>query len=342
VTVNATNEIRYKVAQNFKQMIALQLNDTSDYAVIVGRTGGLTPYRCKGRGLINQGKVYEFQTAYCKSAENQTDFLKNVCAEQAAGAKSFALRIPVLPDIVNLEYLKNEEISLEKIPLGVDKKTLKAECFDCSKRVIYPVASQELSQTVSFAEELLSVLSKVNAGITLVDPDKLLSEQAGEHCRCIRGNPEGFVRELFADMVARNNDYVDSGMNVAVLDRYEEKILVVMGVKRLLDQLTEDGRDKFAVLTENARAIYGIHMILLESAQEYSHYTYESWYKRHVSGTEGLWIGDGIADQAVLKLSKYTPELYEEIGCQYGYLIRGSRRMLIKLVSSGSEEEQDG
>ncbi len=52
-----------------------------------------------------------------------------------------------------------------------------------------------------------------------------------------------------------------------------------------------------------------------------------------MKGTEGLWIGDGVADQYVLKCNKVTALLYEEIGDGFGYLFNHGRPVRIKLLS---------
>ena len=65
---------------------------------------------------------------------------------------------------------------------------------------------------------------------------------------------------------------------------------------------------------------------------------YENWYKKQITGTEGLWIGDGLTDQYVLKISKLTRELYEEIGTDFGYLCTHGKPQLIKVLGAGEGE----
>ena len=43
VTAVSTNAVRYKTQQNFKTLMTMQLNDPSDYPIIVGKTDGLVP-----------------------------------------------------------------------------------------------------------------------------------------------------------------------------------------------------------------------------------------------------------------------------------------------------------
>lgn len=339
VTANAVNAVRYKTSQNFKQVLTMQLNDASDYSTIVGKTEGIIPSRYKGRGLVNLGRVYEFQTAYCGKADNEQEYIRNFCLELAQNATDVARRIPILPEVVNSEYLVNEQVSGRHIPVGIAKKTLEVAGINCANKVVYPVMTQDLYQVVSFTEELLHILARSNMLVTVVDSERLLSDAVDYHCRFVNNNLEALVQEIFSDMVARNNDYKDAKLDVSVLEKYEEKIFVLVGLKHLYEQLSGDGKEKLSVLLEKAEAIYKIHFIIMDTVSQFNSYNYENWFKRHVPGSEGLWIGEGVTDQYLLKINKVTTDLYEEIGGEYGYVIRRNKPVLIKLLSSRKEDE---
>lgn len=64
------------------------------------------------------------------------------------------------------------------------------------------------------------------------------------------------------------------------------------------------------------------------------------WYKRHVSGMDGIWVGDGIANRyAALKVSKTPRGLYSELPPHFGYLVRHGKPTLVKLVVGENYEE---
>lgn len=197
-----------------------------------------------------------------------------------------------------------------------------------------------MAQAISFAEELTHVLHKASKSVTLVDSEKIFTEEISYYCRWLNSNLETFVQEVFSDMVVRNNDYKDAKLDASVLERYEEKIIVIMGIKRLYEQLSDDGKEKLSLLMEKAEAIYKIHFIMIDALHQFNSYTYEGWYKLHINGSEGLWIGDGVADQYMFKINKITTDLYDEVGSEYGYLIRRNRPILLKLLTSRKEEEE--
>ena len=63
ITASAFNDLRYRLSQNFRQKIALQLNNEDDYLNIFDGIGKKRPSHIFGRGLAKLEDIYEFQTA---------------------------------------------------------------------------------------------------------------------------------------------------------------------------------------------------------------------------------------------------------------------------------------
>lgn len=338
VTAGTTNAVRYKTQQNFKMMLTMQLNDATDYSIVVGKTDGLIPSKFKGRGLIALDRVYEFQTAYCKETDDTQEFIRNFCSELLDNATSYAKPIPVLPKVVTCDYVKPYVSGLKSIPVGVGKKNLNVATVALSNKVVMPIAAQEIYETASFIEGLATIIADTTT-TTVIDAEQVLNITGTESYACVTENYEAFVEQVFNDMVSRNNDYKDANMDTSVLDKYDEKVYILVGLKRFVDQLTTDGKDKFSTLLEKAEHFYKIRFIIAESVSQWNGFSYDAWYKRNITGTDGVWVGDGVADQYMLKVNKVTSDLYEEVGSEYGYLITRNRPTLIKLLSSRNEEE---
>lgn len=336
-TASNTNAIRYVTTQNFKTTYAMQMNDTTDYSVVLGKTDGLIPSKFKGRGLVNMGNVFEFQTAFCQDAEDMTEFLRGFCNELRANATSFAKAIPVLPEIVKCDDVQAALDGVKNIPVGITKKSLSVAAFNLSNKVVFPVVAQEIYQTAPFVEEWAKLVSEYN-NVTIFDSEQLLNIPHDIKAEIYDDEGEAFVQRLFSEMVERNNVYKDAKKSLSALEEYDTQVYVICGLKRLYEQLTDDGKEKLSVLLEKAEAIYKLHFVIVENLTEFNGFQYDAWFKRHVSGADGLWIGDGIADQYLLKVNKVTTELYEEVGEEYGYLLTKNKPVLVKLLSSNTEE----
>ena len=337
VTASNTNAIRYVIAQNFKMTMCMQLNDATDYAVVIGKTDGLIPSKHKGRGLVALDRAYEFQTAFCSDADDTFEFLRMYCAKLRENATAFARKIPVLPNIVKLSDVENNITDLKSVPVGIGKKTLNPVLCNISGRVALPVAAQDIHQTAGFLEEWLNVLCKLTK-VICVDAEQMLNTEKISGAEFIDGEYEQFVHQLFAQMVERNNTYKDAKLDPGSLEPFERKVVVLAGYKRFVRQLTPDGQEKMSLVLLKAESIYKIHFVIVDAVSDFSSYNYEEWFKRQITGADGIWVGDGVADQYMLKINKVTNELYEEIGDEYGYVLNRNRPVLVKLLSSLEEE----
>ncbi len=329
ITASSTNAVRYQIQQNFSILLTMQLNDPSDYPVVVGKTGGLIPSHCKGRGLVALDSVYEFQTAYCTDTPDTGAYLRSYCKQLRQKANRFAKPVPVLPEQVLAKDLLPQVQGAARIPVGIVKETITVASVNLANKVLFPVTSLEEADIVSFLREYLKLLPKAGKTV-LVDAAHLVGAVQG--VKTVSDNFEPFVAELFAEMVQRNNTYKDAKLDVASLDRFEERIYVIVGMKKLQQQLTDDGKDKLRLLLSKAESFYKLHFILADTVSQITDLSTEEWYRRHVSSSDGLWIGDDVTEQYLLKISRLSSSLYEPVGSSYGYLFSKGRMQLVKLL----------
>lgn len=182
-----------------------------------------------------------------------------------------------------------------------------------------------------------SIISLITETI-IVDVEQLFSEKKF-NASVINGDYEKFVQNLFFDMAERNNKYKDSKMDISSLDEYDERVYIFVGFKKMYEQLSADAKEKLNILIEKAESFYKLHFVIVESLNQFNTYSYDAWYKRQITGAEGLWVGDGVADQYMLKINKVTSDLYDENGNEYGYVFVRNKPALVKLLSQKSEEE---
>ena len=323
-TASSTTSVRFTITQNFKTQLVMQMNDPSDYAVIIGTTNGLRPMSCAGRGLVKIGEVYEFQTARCVREEDDLEYIRNFCMSLSEQMVYRAKPIPVLPKEVTAEYMSRFHYDLSGVPIGVGKKELTLSTLNLANVLIYPVVSQDSESCRPFAEELVRVISALPVRLQYWNRES---------------EPEEQVVECFDEMVKRNNDYVDSGRKIETMDKYEQRVVILYEIKEILDRLSDDGKDKFHTMLEHGRSLFGIHFVMIDSLNELKEYSYQNWYKKNFNSKDGIWLGDGVTDQYFLSIGKTKSEYYEEIGALYGYKFDKGKLTLVKLLSSETEEE---
>lgn len=336
VTAGSSNAVRYRTLQNFKTVMTMQLNDASEYSVVVGKTDGLVPAKFKGRGLVKMDDVYEFQTAYCTEEEDQQAFLRRFCSELADSARHFAKKIPILPDVVDIDHVRDSILGFDSVPMGVSKKDLDIRCVDLSSRIVFPVVGQDLKEMQPFVRELYKVLRKTGRCIVF-DAEQIWSAEDRPETDYSCEDVESVFGSVFMDMVTRNNAYKDAGLDKTVLDDVREYTCLVVGAQKLYERMSSDGRGKLVALMQNAQSFYKIHFVLVDTKMRFDVLNMNADIRRQTTGVDGLWIGDGVSDQYQINVTGSTLGYQEEIGSSFGWLVTRGRPTLIKLLSDMKE-----
>ncbi len=336
ITASSANAVRYRVAQNFSNILCLRLNDRSDYIGIFGSTDGVYPSALKGRGIFRAQRVFEFQTARCGEAAGPKE-LRAFSLDLAAKAASFAPPVPVLPARVTADFFR-EEIAPASVPVGVEKVSLQPACVDMERTVITMVLTKSLEELSPVAEGMAEQMSRLTGSVTVLDGAALVREPEDFAYQYLQSGFPGRIESLFTEMVWRNNSYKTAQKENAPLPEFEREYYVITGLSAILDSLDAEGQDKLRTLMEKARPEYGIRFLLCDSAKAMSAHSADGWYKTHITGSDGVWVGDGISEQYLMKPSKMSNSLYAEVPNHFGYLLRRGRPVLVKLIEGRRKE----
>lgn len=330
VTANAANTIRYRATQNFAGVYALQLNDTSDYIGLFSGTGGVYPSRIKGRGIFKTDRVYEFQAAHFAQDASQKA-LRDFVAELNRPNVPKAGPVPVLPERITTALFQ-ESFSAASVPVGVEKASLHTAAWDFDKSVISLILSHDMSELSAVTSGVIEQLSRLDGKITVLDGSELLDKSPDMGFEYLKTDFAGRAEALFQEMVRRNNTYKQAVAKGGPVESYSPEYFVITGLQTILASLSDQGKDEVNTLMEKAELHYNIRFVLCESAKAMSEFVGTAWYKRHISGSEGIWVGDGIADQYTLKIGKLTSSLYSELPPHFGYLVKRGKTILVKLI----------
>jgi DNA segregation ATPase FtsK/SpoIIIE, S-DNA-T family len=341
LTALNTGSIRYKLLQNFKQIYVLQLNDTTEYSSVLGNVDGVYPSKYKGRGIFKTDGVYEFQIAHVSNdATDMYSFITEYSsAYQQKWNKNSAKRIPILPDQVNLEYVRNEIKQEGMLPIGIDKSTMTVTHFDFNESFVNLVLSNDSTLNASFIGGLTEVLAAaVDDELIILDPNQqinVVNEEAIKHVNDSRELEESVVY-LFNTLVYRNNTSKDAIEAGNTPPEFKRLTCIIDSFSDLYVQLSEDAKDKLKTFLDKGNSL-GVYIIISDNADRLSSMSYESWFKKQVSLSDAIWIGNGISDQFLLKISKVTNDMYQEIPDDFGYVVKKGKTQLVKLLTSSGQ-----
>lgn len=346
VTALNTGAVRYKLLQNFKQLYVLQLNDPTEYSGVLGSVNGVYPSKYKGRGIFKSDGVYEFQTAHIsKQASDLFSYITEYCkGYQQKWGKSTAKRIPILPEKVDTEYLFNEILHspINAIPIGIEKNTLNTATYNFNTNFVNLVTASSRSDCTPFIQGLAELFAMRNTGeIMVIDPEENFIQDDNKKYQYISDTNklEEVIVYLFDTLVHRNNttkEALEKGLEPPVFDVI---ICIIDSFTELENYLSGDAKDKLRVFLDKGDSL-NVYMIISEASDKLSMITYESWFQNQASLSDAVWVGNGIADQYVLKINKITNEMYNELPSDFGFVINKGKVKQVKLITAQVSNEE--
>lgn len=319
-TTSTTTGVRYRMLQNFKQKIALQMNKDDDYMSIFDRVGKKRPSRLFGRGLVNpeEKKYYEFQTAKICEAEAWNETVRQTIEERNMEETVEAQKIAVVPDFVTINHIETAITDLTSLPIGIAHKTIKPLGIDLRKNLLYFILANSLEEFSSFIINLTEVIKAIsNINFVVLDAENIL-----------QGKKES-IRDKYIELFKTLNNS----------KRVKETIIIIVGLDKFITELGSE--DLFFESLKNAQALKKCHYIIFESAVKMNNYTYSDWYKKFALGDTGLWLGNGAGEQYLLKPMTSTFKFLNTCGQSYGYSFVKGRPTLVKLLGMKENGEEN-
>ncbi len=319
-STNGPNTVRYRLRQNFKQNVVLQFNDPMDYASVIPGVRKKEPSKVYGRGLILREGIFEFQTAYAYHEEKMNDYIKVICNKLNDICEYQAPRIPILPDVVNQEFVKPYLGSMLQIPVGVEKETLDISTISLKDKFIYNITGEDITAEPQFLLGLLNnVLTIPNTECIVFDTNSVLNEVKND--RVVYSNDTCYpsIDKLQADFDAN--------------DPGKTTICFLFNVNALLGKLSTIEKGKLTTLITDSKSHNNIKFFLIDTIDVIKSINFEPWYKGNADLSEGIWLGNGIGNQFTLKVTTNARVLRAEVAPGFGYCIHKGKAALIKLMS---------
>ena len=315
---NTTSSAGRRVINNFGNEYAFHMTDASDYYVI---------FNCKtpkprdraGRGLANNDGIHEFQNAsIVKQEDNLNEFIQNVCEKIKELDKGKAKPIPSLPEKVTMDLVKNEITTLDKLPIGIGKNTLKVVKYNFIQYPLTNVVANKLNYINSFMDSLLDVLLNVKElNIFFIDSLQLLPSAK----KATKDNKINYFDDKFDDAIDK-----------MIKDSSKKKgrsIYIFYGIDKLRLRVNPTKLDQ---LFTAVKASETSSIIVAEGAKSSKAVEMETWYSKVRNNTDGIWIGSGISEQQNFRINRISREMGQKLNNNYGYYLDDSNASLMKFI----------
>lgn len=332
VTATTTNSLRYRVRQNFKQNLVLQFNDPSDYTSILGNTHKKVPSKIYGRGLIHKEEIYEFQTAYPYEHTRMSEYLKIISTKLKSMFPTKASKIPVLPEYITHEIVREYLNNIKTVPIGIEKESLQVATIDCQKNYISLISGNDIYESSKFINHLYQTFTTIqNQKVIVIDTLEMIHHQL-PNTLLVNKNFNDIITRLNTDLLDQINLYKQNNFQNDVLKGKDHVVVIILGLDNLLSKLDQAIKTSFTTSISGGMELGTYRFILVDSAEKMKNIAFEPWYKQTVDQASGIWIGSGILEQFVIKLAISPRELRAELPTGFGILVRKGKPVVIKLL----------
>ena len=325
-TTSGPNTVRYRIKQNFRQNLVLQFNDPSDYSTILSGARKKEPSKVFGRGLVDIGAIYEFQTAYPYKEEKMTDYIKVICKKLNEICTFKAKRVPILPEVVTQESVAPALGSMRTIPVGIEKESLEIATINLKESYTYNITGEDITALPGFLHGFAKTFVKVlNNQCLIFDAisalsTETISEQGVSYESGACTNLFNKLKEIVEAKKANNTP--------------DEVVCMIIGVNSLLQKLGAVEGDKFKVIVQECKELGTLKFVFVETIDVIKSLSFDAWYKSNVDLSEGIWMGNGIANQFTIKVTTNARILRAEIDPKFGYVIKKGKATLVKFLSN--------
>ena len=349
VSVNTTGGMRYKLRQNFHSDITLQFNDQDDYSMIIGNTRKLFPSEIYGRGLVKLDNIYEFQTAHIVKDDEYLDKIAVVSEELNKKYSVHAKRVPVVPKTVLVSDVIDNLRGMNGVPVGINKESIAPELFNFKDNYTTLISSNEESGLIEdFTKALVEMISNIaNNNILLIDMDSVLSDSYSGNITYVEDNIEEVIKKLCDDMEYQHNTYVNDNYSLKNLSNTRNMVTIFYNFSKMLSLLSDDAKKRFFDLISKCKDLKTFDFIIVDRVEDLKKYEYESWYKDTVQNNYGIWLGNGVADQNLIKTNIGFKKDNNEIIDGYGIVVKNTKTNLVNMIikdnnkDNNSKEEAD-
>ena len=314
-TSNTASGLGFKLQQNIRTNVALQMSDPSDYSSIVGRTGGLQPDGYPGRGLYREDRIMEFQTAL--PGNTREDNARSVAIREdgkkmlAAWHGKLPTPLPIIPEKVEFGSVR----ASEGLTIGIIKSNIKPLGINFEKCHTLVISGMKGAGKTN----LLTCLAKqavqestdsevvfFGSGINSIDSDRVKVLHDGA---------------AFDDYMVNVSDILKSRKSSAESMEEQNKMYIIADdFFKFFEAISEDTANRLNALVQMGNGLK-VYFITAGNAEDFNKYRGMIPMVTKMSSTQVIIMGGSDIDHLITDIT--FPDEFRgiKLGKYEGYLV---------------------
>ena len=328
LTCTTTNSLRMRSTQYFNNKIALQLTDSGEYRNLLNAPRGLAPAKVFGRGLITKNDTaYEFQTAIIIDTKQLNNTIKSAAEQLNAAYTVRAKKIKSVPDVVSIDKLNLDKMSLSMLPIGYNINTKEQENYDFTSNKFNIITSNDLQNNFGFILALIKLIKKLdNVNLKIIDF-------------------VGAFEPEFEGYKIINNNY-DNEITVINNEIAQEKqsdklnLYLIVGASEIKTKLQAKTQQLLNNLFMASNSFSKSYFIFTDNYSSYKNLQLESWYQSQVDASNGIWLGPEVGSQLSININNLSLDDKKQDYPFMGVAVKNGNHNMIKYVIYAGDENE--
>lgn len=339
VVLSAMNasSVRYALVPLFTNLFVLQQNNDDQYDTILGKTGGITPSKFKGRGIFKKGEItYEFQTNIAfEDKPNIYEAIDKFCESIAEKSDYAKDELKVLPPVVTKEYFEQLglDFSMNSLPVAVDVIDKEPVLMDLTKNKLTAIAYGDEDKASESA--LFNVIAQQEEISFIVDAGNTL-KLSDERVIRTKEQLEQFVDKIENEVFSRATDGQKALADGKPLPDFKHIYVLIKDYHTISALLTQEVMNRLNAVIAGITDNYHIHFIITENVGYAREILEPGALGEALPVTNGITLGDDVRGQRF-----FDSEVKFSASCEkgQGYVVIGNRARFGKILANEEEVE---
>ena len=323
MTASSPSGVGQRISQSFANIYALHLKDVYDYYSVFSVRTKTLPGDITGRGICSINGLHEFQTAsIIEDSSNLSSYISDISTKMNERWVNKAKRIPSLPEFVSYEEVSEYISDLSNVPVGISKADLDVVKYDFTENIGNLILSNKIDNIHEFSSSLISIFKSMNGVSTLlIDVSKTLEN--------IKDKVNNYYSDNYEQVIVDIGNFLDK------YDGNSKIIIMINGLSKLVPKLSS--QNILSDFFKKLKNIEKIPLIVFDEAIKLKTYAFDNWFKDMFASQEGIWIGSGVSDQSILKVSTFSKETRTQYRNNMGFYVVNGECILMKILDFDKE-----
>ena len=166
-------------------------------------------------------------------------------------------------------------------------------------------------------KNIVKEIQYAKENLVILDPTQVLGD--------LKGSVTNYYDSDFDNVLEKIKKFIQNQKSKDV-----NNIIVIISVNKLISSLNDESM-AFSDFVDECAKSGNSYILGVDESSKIKNYMFDNWYGKF-DVSEGVFVGNGVSDQSILRISTITREMSDPMPPNYGYYICEGMHYVVKLI----------